>query len=80
MKYKIVEDFRILHNGKPYKQGDEIDLSADEAARIGIYAERIEKASEPVQGEPVAEQSVTEEASADKASTDTTETKKRRGK
>lgn len=79
MKYKIVEDITILHNGKPYKKGDEIDLSADEAARIGIYAKRIEKASEPVQDEPVAEQAVTEEASADKADTAET-TKKRRGK
>lgn len=41
MLYQVITDIRILHNGQTYVKGDVLELTAQEATRLGVFVKPI---------------------------------------
>lgn len=62
-KFEITADIRILHDGKPYKKGDILEIDDDKAHFLGAYGKRLEKVvTQKVDGTPEETQVITPEA------------------
>ncbi len=49
-KYKV-KNTTILHNGKPYGSGAEVELTEDEAKRLGEWVVAVKEKTAPKQAE-----------------------------
>ena len=72
-RYEVVEDTRILHNGKVYLKGDEISLDKSDAANLGVFVKLIDKkVIQKVKADNAEPATVTESATAPESATTTT--------
>ena len=58
--YEVIENTRILHNGKAYSKGEQLKLTNDEAANLGIFVKEV-KADPSVDVKPDTEPELKQE-------------------